>query len=264
MVHTNISPEAFREFCGRLDQKSITTAGRERSYSLSEKTRRFILEWILQAHSAEKLPSEEALAVKLGVSRTTVRTALHSLDQEGIISRRRAIGTTINRHVRPGNLALQRMVGLERLLEDQGYEVKVDLEWSRGALPADILTLFPEFRAADAVTVQKSYFAGGTVVISIRDFMAWENLLDDEFDNEVPVSIYEFSDAHWIQSIDHALAEIVPVVMTAGETTRLPVGVGQPFLRLLQRSFSTEGQLLAVSVVDAAQDAAHFEVFRRR
>jgi GntR family transcriptional regulator len=71
----------------------------------------------------------------LNVSRTTIRTALHSLEQDGIVTRRRAIGTTINRHVGPATLALQRLVGFDWLLEEKGHKVSVDQSWERTVRP---------------------------------------------------------------------------------------------------------------------------------
>ena len=60
---------------------------------LTEQARSAILEAIVDKRFDERLPSEEALAEMLSVSRTTIRTALQSLEQEGIITRKRAIGT---------------------------------------------------------------------------------------------------------------------------------------------------------------------------
>ena len=67
---------------------------------LAERARKAILDAILTGRfENDRLPSEDDLSKMLNVSRTTIRTALHSLEQDGIVTRRRAIGTTINRHV---------------------------------------------------------------------------------------------------------------------------------------------------------------------
>ena len=55
----------------------------------------------------------------LNVSRTTVRTALQGLERDGVVTRRRAIGTIINPHVRPSSLALQRLIGFDGLLAER-------------------------------------------------------------------------------------------------------------------------------------------------
>src|SRR5918998_6474268 len=100
---------------------------------LAERARGLILQAILDKRFNERLPSEEALAEMLNVSRTTIRTALQGLEQDGIITRKRAVGTTINEHVRPTSLALHRLVGFDGLLRGKGHEVEVEGSWRRGA-----------------------------------------------------------------------------------------------------------------------------------
>lgn len=48
---------------------------------------------------AERLPRENALAERLGISRTQLRDNLAELEREGFITRRQGVGTVINRHV---------------------------------------------------------------------------------------------------------------------------------------------------------------------
>src|SRR5579871_6177632 len=78
---------------------------------LAERARAALLDAILQRRFVTRLPSEDVLAAMLNVSRTTIRSALQSLEEHGVISRKRAVGTTINGHVRASALALQRLVG---------------------------------------------------------------------------------------------------------------------------------------------------------
>src|SRR3954468_20511794 len=110
---------------------------------LAERARNVILKAILSGRFDDnRLPSEDELAKMLNVSRTTIRTALHSLEQDGIIPRRRAVGTTINRHVGPSTLALQRLIGFDWLLEEKGHKARIDVSWHRGPVPAELGAVF--------------------------------------------------------------------------------------------------------------------------
>lgn len=237
--------------------------GRIENVPLTERARSAIMEAILEKRFDQRLPSEEQLAEMLNVSRTTIRTALQSLQQDGIITRKRAIGTTINAHLRPSSLALQRMVGFDGLLREKGYEVEVEVSWKRGSPPGEFATVFELDHEQDSLVAEKSYFADGDLAIYIRDVVPWENLRMPEFSGSIPASIFEFSDREWSRPVDHVVAEILPMVNEGG-TTKLRVRKGKPFTRVHERHFALGGEVIAVSSVDVDNDFFHFEVFRRR
>ena len=79
-----------------------------------------------------QLPSEEALAHQLGVSRVTPREALRFLEEDGVVSRRRGIGTFINESMPPIVVYLERNLGISELLQsaDQKREVsQMNVSW---------------------------------------------------------------------------------------------------------------------------------------
>jgi GntR family transcriptional regulator len=231
---------------------------------LTERARSAILQAILEKRFDERLPSEEALAEMLNVSRTTIRTALQSLEQDGIINRKRAIGTTINAHVSPSTLALQRMVGFDGLLREKGHDARVEVEWRRGHPSAEMAEIFDLDRTADSLLADKTYFADGALAIYVHDVMPWSNLTDPDFSGEMEASIFEFSSRACRKPVDHVVAEIIPVVRRSEETTRLPIEEGEPFTRLHERHHAADGEPVASSMVDVDNAFFHFEVFRRR
>lgn len=230
---------------------------------LAERARGLILQAILDKRFDERLPSEEMLAEMLNVSRTTIRTALQGLEQDGIITRKRAVGTTINEHVRPASLALHRLVGFDGLLREKGHKVEIEVDWRRapaGSTGVEGLAIDGD---QDSLIAEKSYVADGSLAIYIRDIVPWVNLRDPDFHGDVPASIFEFSARDWRERVDHALAEIVPMVRKGPRTTKLAVGKA-PFTRLHERHYSARGELLAVSIIDVDNRFFYFEVFRRR
>lgn len=231
---------------------------------LTERAREAILEGILEKRFNERLPSEDALAEMLNVSRTTIRTALQSLEQDGVVTRKRAIGTTINAHVRPSTLALQRMVGFDGLLREKNYEVDVEVEWRRGEPGRELAEPFGIGPDQDSLIAEKSYFADGSLAIYIRDVIPWTNFKSGGFEGEVPASIFDFSARDWHQRVDHAVAEILPMIKRKTTTTALRLRRDEPFTRLHERHYGGRGDLLAASVVDVDNGFFHFEVFRRR
>lgn len=237
---------------------------RLKNVPLTEQARAEILDAIMSKRFDTRLPSEEVLAEMLNVSRTTIRTALQSLEQDGIISRKRAIGTTINAHVRPSALALQRMVGFDSMLREKGYEVEVEVDWQRKKLSKSEAEEFGLEPGLDCMVTRKAYYADGVLAISIRDALEWSNLKDPDFDAELPPSIFEFSSIAWREPIDHVVVEMIPLTKKSAMTTALSIPQGRPFLRLHERLYAKDGDLLAISLVDVDTNFVRIEVFRRR
>jgi GntR family transcriptional regulator len=229
---------------------------------LAVRARAQILQAIMEDQFTDRLPSEDELSSMLNVSRTTIRTALHSLEQEGIITRRRAIGTTVNKHVRPSTLALQRLVGFDGLLREKGYDVRVETSWTRRRPPADIVAEFDFDPDQDVLLTEKRYDANGDLAIYIRDALPWSELAVDELEDEIPPSMFEFTREYCRRQVNHAVVEILPMVKREG-VTQLEVAEGEAFARLLERHYSSKGELIAVSVVDVDDAYVRFEVFRR-
>jgi GntR family transcriptional regulator len=231
---------------------------------LADRVREAILDAILAERFEDgRLPSEEELARMLNVSRTTIRTALHSLEQDGIISRRRAIGTTVNQHVGPAVLALQRLIGFDRLLKEKGHEVNIDFQWSRGTPPADLAAIFGMEPAEECFLTEKRFFADGDLAIYLRDAVPWANVAH-ELEGDLQPTLFEFSARHLREPIDHATVELVPMVKRDDETTKLPIDAGEVFMRLHERHYSSTGHPLGFSAIDVDDAFIRFEVFRRR
>jgi len=231
---------------------------------LAAKVRDTILEAILsQSFDGGRLPSEDELASMLNVSRTTIRTALHSLEQDGIITRRRALGTTVNQHVRPDLVALQQLAGFDWLLREKGHKVKVDVNWTREPVTAEISQLFGSDPHEEGLLTEKMFFADGRLAIYIRDLVPWEEIAKPPR-GKLSASLFEFSARHCRDPIDHAIVEIEPAVKRDDGTTKLTVAVGDPFARLHERHFSLDGRSIAYSVIDVDDKFIRFEVFRRQ
>jgi GntR family transcriptional regulator len=231
---------------------------------LADRARKAILDAILENRLGERLPSEDALAQMLNVSRTTVRAALQSLERHGLIARRRAVGTTVNRHVGPSTLALQRLVGFEWLLRDLGHTVDVRIEWRRAEVAEDLAGPFDLEPGTDCCVMDKEYVADGVIAIFIRDLVPWAFLRGDEIEEPLPVSVFDFAERYSLRPIDHAVLEFLPVVRGQGLDTHLEVEEGQPFLRLNETHYTAGADRAAFSVIDVNNVFVRLELFRSR
>jgi GntR family transcriptional regulator len=197
----------------------------------------------------------------LNISRTTVRTALQSLERDGVVTRQRAIGTLINPHVRPSSLALQRLAGFDGLLEERGFDVKVDMSWDWAKPDEGLVATFPLNPDEEYLIVEKDYRADGTLALSIVDVIPSSSLPAAGLTGEIDASLFAFSEREWPAPIHHAVVKLVPDVKN-GDNARLEIDDGTPFLRLHEVHYSARGEALAYSVISADDHYISLEVVR--
>lgn len=75
---------------------------------------------------AEKLPSELELCRQLGVSRTVVRDALSSMEEDGLVTRARGVGTVINHAVVGMKNRLDRKLEYGELIARSHFKPQTD------------------------------------------------------------------------------------------------------------------------------------------
>jgi GntR family transcriptional regulator len=222
-----------------------------------------LLEAILEKRFEKRLPPEDALAEMMNVSRTTIRSALQSLEQHGIVSRKRAVGTTINGHIRPSALALQRLVGFDTLLREQGYPVRSEVSWERRTPTRGMMAVFDLGSDCDCLVTSTRYYAAEDVAIAVRDIVPQETLTTDSFAEPLPTSLFGFSAVYCRTPIDHAVVQITAVTKDKEEGNCLSIAHGRPFTRLNETHYSARGDPIAFSLIDVDNEIVSFEVFRR-
>lgn len=229
---------------------------------LAVQAREAILAAILEGRFETRLPPEDELADMLHVSRTTVRAAVQDLERDGLITRRRAIGTVINRHVGFETLALQRLVPFEWLLRKRGHAVKVELSWDRRLPAAEVAASMPWPSDTECLVMDKRFLADGKVAIGLRDHVPWEELLSNSLREPLEASLFEFSRRRCRRTIVNAVVQIIPMVAGEQAGTELELDSGQPFIRLRETHYDDRGEPVALSLIDLDDSVLRLEVFR--
>jgi GntR family transcriptional regulator len=229
---------------------------------LADRVRTLVLDAILDGRFTDRLPAEGDLAKMLDVSRTTLRTALSGLERDGIVTRRRAVGTTINSHVSPGALALQRHVGFDWVLRKSGRKVHVDVVFAVGPPPRELAEFFPLVPDADHVSIEKAIRADGAVAVWTRDVIPLSALRVPLPDAELPTTLSELAKQFGHRAVDHAVARMAATVKEDG-ITRLEIPPGRAFTRLLETHYTSDAEVVGHSVIDVDDGLVQLEVFRR-
>jgi GntR family transcriptional regulator len=247
------------------DSKLVGRVGSRRIRSLQHpplalQAREAILSAILDGRFENRLPREEDLADMLKVSRTTVRAAVQDLERDGLVTRRRATGTVINRHVGFETLALQRLVPFEWLLRKQGHDVSVELSWER-RVPTELADDLPWDAEQECCVLDKRFFADGRLAIALRDYVPWSELRSTSMREPIEASLFEFSRRRCHRTIVNAVVRIIPMTADA-ETTELELPAGRPFIRLREIHYDDRGEPVARSSIDLDDRVLRLEVFR--
>ncbi|MDI7246544.1 MAG: GntR family transcriptional regulator [Bacillota bacterium] len=227
-----------------------------------------IVAMIEAAHQpGDRLPSEQELATRLGVSRSTVREALRVLENQGIIARKHGVGSFVRRRagmIQSGIEELSSITDLIRQLGMQPGTTSLVVRSERAdARLAERLGLGDDL---DIVTFDRIRTADGQPVVYGRDRvparLVPRLLSPEEFLTRYAGSLFRMLAAQRIQ-VELVRADIRPVGADRALSRKLGLTEGQPLLLLEQVHYSEDGDAVAFGEDYFHPDFFHFSVIRR-
>jgi GntR family transcriptional regulator len=240
---------------------------RARGASRSNTTRDHLLAWIAKGkiRPGAQLPPEPRLAGELGVSRPTLREALRSLEDEGLVTRSRGAGTFLSHRPRLRN-NLDVNFGVTDAIRQAGME-----PGQRGAVTSIVpapeseresLALGP---AEQVVVVERIRTADDRPVVFTRDVLP-VRLLESSpevIQRLASGSIYDSLERDLGVVIHHGVASFAPVRATKDLASKLRVPRGSLLLYLRQVDYDQEGRPVLSSHEHHLADAFEFTLIRR-
>ena len=195
----------------------------------------------------EKLGAERELAVKLGVSRSTLRQALASLEDAGIV--RRVPGRGGGTFVASAKVErdLSRIVGIPMLLRDQGF--------TAGSVVVSVGVTTAGVDASEALGIGEDDFVVDLVRIRLADGVPISlehakfpaELVPGLPERELGGSIYELCDREYGLRPDEAIEHIEVVLASADQASILGIETGAPLLSVTRTTRDSAGLVFEYS-----------------
>jgi GntR family transcriptional regulator len=187
----------------------------------------------------ESLPSEQALAAKLGVSQGTVRKALDTLTVEKLVERRQGKGTYVAEHTQERSLfrffRLTTPDGSRAVPTSGGETVK------RRAARRDELAKLRLEPGATVVEINRIRFIDGEPTILEKIILPLKLFPDIDRRSPLPNALYTLYQREYGLNIVAANEELRADVARKDEARRLKIAEGAPLLHIERIAVSIEG-----------------------
>ncbi len=212
------------------------------------------------------LPTELELCEQFAVSRHTVRAAITQLQHQGLVSRRKRVGTRVEAPPACGYThALQSMEDLAHLAETQTREIRETEQLVADRELARRLGLEPGGRYWRISSVRIDNQQRGAP-------LCWTDVYYDERYDLIHALaeanpgqlIASLIERHYGQRVEEVEQEVRAVLLTPELGERLKAPTGSPALRILRQYRGNRGELLVASVTTHPDDRFTFTLKVKR
>jgi GntR family transcriptional regulator len=217
-----------------------------------------------QFKPGDKLPSEEALAREMSLSRSTVRQALGYLEAHGMVSRRQGLGTFISKPGNPGLVGgLERLEPFRRLSSRAGLTpMVVDRQVGLCAASARIAETLGIDQGSVLVRVQAVEVIDGYPCMFLDS-----NILPAVASQEA-LSSFDGSEIDFLLErakprLAYTRSEIFAIGAEGDVPAKLCIPAGTPLLHFVETYFAADSAALGIGFVYFLSEYFHFYISRR-
>ncbi|MCJ7676562.1 MAG: GntR family transcriptional regulator [Anaerolineales bacterium] len=210
------------------------------------------------------LPSEPELARRLGVSRATLREAMRSFGERGLVVRRQGVGTYVTEAPQVIDTGLEVLESIETLAARMGLSTSMGaLQVRRRAADADEARSLELGAAGEVVEVSRVMLAEGRPVAYLVDVLVPGILPDGALERGFTGSVLDLLLRQGEPALDSARTEITAVSATGEIARSLSIQRGDVLLGMEAYLFTKDNHAVDHSLSYFLPGTFRFSVLRR-
>ncbi len=213
----------------------------------------------------QRLPPEGLFAEQLGISRPTLREALHNLEVEGMIVRKHGVGTFVSpSHASRLESGLEVLESLEHIASRMGLKTKMGQLKIEERTPLADERLSLECGPEDKVlSVARIILVGSKPVAYLWDVVPTRYLCQDDLNEKFHGSVLDIFIKRGHPQLAYSFTRLASVAADAGLARQLNVARRTPLMKLEARLYTQDNQVVDYSISNFVPDYFDFHVIRR-
>lgn len=212
-----------------------------------------------------QLPSEQKLASQLGVSRNTVREALKTLENEGLVISRHGVGTFVTRYNGSENIRynIATLDSTTKIITDHGYipgtkSIYYDV---RMISNNNISKIFGSDTPVKILYIERVRTANKNPIIFVEDYIPYRDGMLEEYSKMKNDSLFSFINKY--NTVSFANCSIHTMISDERLMEKLELDEPKSLLLLQQIHYSSRGIPVFYSDSYFLTDKLEFNLIRR-
>jgi GntR family transcriptional regulator len=213
----------------------------------------------------DQLPPEPELAQQLGISRSTLREAMRTFEDRGLITRRQGVGTFVND---PPHLiidsGLETLESIDTLVRRRGIAIQTrDLQIEEEPAPQDLAHRLQVAKGTPLTIVTRAKVAADQPVAYMLDALPASIVSTQDMRAGFKGSVLDYLLERSDLTLAHARADILPVLADQHQSAHLDVQPGTVLLLLEETLYAVTGEVIGFSRNYFVPGFFKFHVVRR-
>lgn len=211
------------------------------------------------------LPSESVLHKAIGVSRTTLRSAMILLEMDGIVFKKHGVGTYVSKHALKPRIRLNEAPEFSSLIQDFGYKSEIRFLYHEIRSDMDeINTKLGRNVGMNILSVHKQFLADRKPAIYCIDYLPFDIIKGDFLETDLHEPIFNFLREKCGEEVIYNITQIIPMIAHEKLAEHIGVSDGAPIIMFSEVGFNNSDKAIIYSDEYYRPDLIEMNIVRRK